>query len=60
MPPPEVSESIRQKALLALTYRYLADASRLGGKPEEISKVLRELVAKWKKTDNLTNPESNE
>ena len=29
MPPPEVTESIRQKALEALTHRFLADAERL-------------------------------
>ncbi len=34
VPPPEVSEKIREKALAALTQRFLADADRLGASPE--------------------------
>jgi GntR family transcriptional regulator len=58
LPPPQVTESMRQNALQAVTYRYLLDVSRLGGKPQEISRVFRDQVAKWRKSGNLTNPET--
>ncbi|MGA2112823.1 MAG: GntR family transcriptional regulator [Anaerolineales bacterium] len=58
LPPPQVTETMRQNALQAVTYRYLLDASRLGGKPQEISRVFQDQVAKWRKSGNLTNPES--
>lgn len=58
LPPPQVTESMRKKALQALTYRYLLDASRLGGKPQEISRVFQDQVAKWRKSGRLTNPET--
>jgi GntR family transcriptional regulator len=55
--PPEVSEKIRQKALKALTQRYLADAARLGASPEELDQVLKDKVAVWKQTGHLPDPE---
>jgi GntR family transcriptional regulator len=55
--PPEVSEKIRQKALVALTQRYLADANRLGASPEELSQVLKDKVAVWQQTGHLPDPE---
>ena len=39
---PEVSEKIRQRALLALTQRYLTDAGRLSASPDEVNKVMKE------------------
>jgi GntR family transcriptional regulator len=42
MPPPEVTEEMRRKALEALTERYLADAIRLGLPPAEIQAFLQE------------------
>ena len=57
MPPPEVSEGIRQKALEALTQRYLADAERLGVSPEELTKILKDQVARWQQTGHLLDPE---
>ncbi len=56
-PPPEVSEEIRQKALQALTLRFLADAERLGTSPEELEQILMDKVAGWQKTGHLGNPE---
>jgi GntR family transcriptional regulator len=56
-PPPEVSEKIRQKALKALTQRYLADAERFGASPEELDQILKDQVAHWKQTGHLSNPE---
>jgi GntR family transcriptional regulator len=54
--PPEVSEKIRQKALVALTQRYLADADRLGASPEELDLILKAKVAIWQQTGHLPNP----
>ncbi len=56
-PPPEVSEKIRQKALKALTQRYLADAERFGASPEELDQILIDQVAHWKQTGHLYYPE---
>ena len=55
--PPEVSEKIRQKALLALTQRYLADANRLGASPEELSEIMKDKVTIWQQTGHLPDPE---
>ncbi len=55
--PPEVSEKIRQKALAALTQRYLADAERLGASPEELDQLLNDKAAVWKQTGHLPDPE---
>lgn len=57
MPPPEVSEGIRQKALEALTQRYLADAERLGVSPEELNQILKDQVTHWQHTGHLLDPE---
>ncbi len=55
--PPEVSEKIRQKALAALTQRYLADADRLGALPEELSKLMKDKVTVWQQTGHLPDRE---
>ncbi|HEX7620260.1 MAG TPA: GntR family transcriptional regulator [Anaerolineales bacterium] len=57
--PPEVSEKIRQKALKALTLRYLADASRLGASPEDLDPILKDQVTFWKQTGHLSDPETD-
>ncbi len=57
--PPEVSEKIRQKALVALTQRYLADADRLGASPEELDLILKAKVAVWQQTGHLPDPNPN-
>jgi len=60
MPPPEVAESIRQKALEALTHRFLADAERLKASPEELIEILKYQVTRWQATGHLSDlePES--
>ncbi len=55
--PPEVSEKIRQKGLMALTRRYLADAERLGASPEELDLILKDQVTHWQQTGHLPDPE---
>jgi GntR family transcriptional regulator len=57
IPPPEVSEKIRQKALKALTRRYLADAERLGASPEELDQILKDPLTHWQQTGHLPEPE---
>jgi GntR family transcriptional regulator len=64
MPPPEVTGSIRLKALEDLTQRYIADAERLGVSPEELDEVLNMQVVRWKEnwqpvTDNKSNEGDN-
>ncbi len=51
LPSPEVTGSIRKKALEDLTQRYLADAERLGVSPEELDEVLYKQVTQWKVGD---------
>ena len=57
MPPPEVTESIRRKALEALTHRFLADAERLQASSEELTEILKDQVARWQATGHLSDPE---
>jgi GntR family transcriptional regulator len=57
IPPPEVSEKIRQKALKALSRRYLVDAERLGASPEELNQILNEQFNHWQQTGRLPEPE---
>ena len=46
-PSEQVTLQLRQQALEGLTRRYLADAARLGSKPEEVSKVFERHVNLW-------------
>ncbi len=57
MPQPEVTEKIRQKALTALSHRFLADADRLGASPEELDQILKDQLTHWQQTGNLSYPE---
>ena len=59
MPPAEISENIRQKALEAITQRYLLDASRLGVAPQELTQILLDQVARLKETGDLSDPETD-
>jgi GntR family transcriptional regulator len=60
VPSPEVSESIRLKALEDLTQRYLSDAERLGVSPAELDEVLDKQLTQWKQSQPpVTNNRSN-
>jgi GntR family transcriptional regulator len=60
VPSPEVSESIRLKALEDLTQRYLSDAERLGVSPAELDEVLDKQLTLWKQSQPpVTNNRSN-
>jgi GntR family transcriptional regulator len=53
IPPPEVSEKIRQEALQVLTRRFLKDAERLGTSAEEVHQILKEKLTIWQQTGHL-------
>jgi GntR family transcriptional regulator len=57
LPPPEVTDDLRRKALRSLVRQHLLDASRLGAAPDELLEILSEQVARWKQTGSLANPE---
>ena len=60
VPSPEISESIRLKALEDLTQRYLSDAERLGVSPAELDEVLDKQLTQWKQSQPpVTNNRSN-
>ena len=52
MPPPEVAEAMRQKALEELTRRYIADAERLRVKPEELIEILKDQAFRQKEANS--------
>jgi GntR family transcriptional regulator len=58
IPTPQVSDSIRLKALQDLTQRYITDAERLGASPEELQEVLNRQVTQWKEK-RLPVPDAN-
>ena len=47
-PSPEVSGSIRRKALQDLSQRFLEDADRLGASTEELDDIWNSQVRRWK------------
>jgi GntR family transcriptional regulator len=57
IPPPEVTEEIRQRALKALAQRYLVEAERLGSSPDEMSQALKDQIAYWQQNGRLLDPE---
>jgi GntR family transcriptional regulator len=52
MPPPEVSEQIRQKALFDLTRRFITDAGRLGISPDQLMEFLKDQVSRQNEPNN--------
>ena len=56
MPPPEVTGSIRAKALEALAQRYIADAVRLGATPDELMEILNKQLVTQNESENLPLP----
>jgi GntR family transcriptional regulator len=53
MPSPEVVGSLRAKALLDLTRRFIEDAERLGADPDKLAKTLKDQVTRMKETHRL-------
>lgn len=52
IPPPEVTEKLRQESLSALTHRYINEAFRLGFSQREISQMVKENLKSWKEAAN--------
>jgi GntR family transcriptional regulator len=57
VPPPDISEKIRQEALEALAQRFIKDAERLGAIPEEVHQIMKDKLAYWQKTGHLPDLE---
>lgn len=53
IPPPEITEKIRQEALQALTLRFLAEAERIGVEPDALRQILLEKINQWQATGIL-------
>jgi GntR family transcriptional regulator len=47
IPPPNVTERLRQEALEALTQRYISEAIRLEFSKDEISQIVQEQLRDW-------------
>ena len=48
IPPPDVSEKLRQESLEALTHRFISEAFRLGFSEREVSQMVRDSLKSWK------------
>ena len=48
IPPPDVSEKLRQESLEALTHRFISEAFRLGFSEREVSQMVRDSLKAWK------------
>ena len=48
IPPPEVTEKLRQESLSELTQRYISEAFRLGFSEREVSQMVRDSLKSWK------------
>ncbi len=52
IPPPEVTEKLRQESLSALTHRYISEAFRLGFSQREINQMVKDNLKSWKEAAN--------
>ena len=57
IPPPEITEKLRQQSLEALTHRYLREALRLRSTPDEIVQTIQKQVTTWQETGDLSDTE---
>ncbi len=55
IPPPEVSEKLRNESLAALTNRFISEAFRLGFSEREISQMVRDSLKSWKEANVKEN-----
>lgn len=53
IPPPEVTEKLRQASLSTLTQRYISEALRLGFTQREISQMVKDNLRSMKDVTNL-------
>lgn len=57
IPPPEITEKLRQQSLQALARRYLREALRLRSTPDEIVQTVQKQVTTWQETGDLSDTE---
>jgi len=57
IPPPEITEKLRQQSLKALAHRYLREALRLHSTPDEIVQTVQKQVITWQETGDLSDTE---
>ena len=57
IPPPEVTEKLRQESLSELTNRFLSEAFRLGFSEREVSQMVRDRLKSWKEAKQAKEEE---
>ena len=57
IPPPEVTEKLRQESLAELTKRFINEAFRLGFSEREVSQMVRDSLKSWKEAKNIKEEE---
>jgi len=57
IPPPEVTEKLRQESLSELTQRFIGEAYRLGFSEREVSQMVRDSLKSWKEAKQVKEEE---
>ena len=57
IPPPEVTEKLRQESLSELTNRFISEAFRLGFSEREVSQMVRDSLKSWKEAQQVREEE---
>ena len=57
IPPPEVTEKLRQESLSELTQRFIGEAYRLGFSEREVSQMIRDNLKSWKEAKQVKEEE---
>lgn len=57
IPPPEVTEKLRQDSLSELTKRYVGEAFRLGFSEREVSQMVKDTLKSWKDAQQVKDEE---
>lgn len=57
IPPPEVTEKLRQDSLSELTKRFIGEAFRLGFSEREISQMVKDTLKSWKEAKQVKDEE---
>lgn len=57
IPPPEVTEKLRQESLSELTHRFIGEAYRLGFSEREVSQMVRDSLKSWKEAKQVKEEE---
>ncbi|MBK9779993.1 MAG: GntR family transcriptional regulator [Anaerolineales bacterium] len=53
IPPPEVTEKLRQESLSELTQRFISEAYRLGFSEREVSQMVKDSLKSWKEAKQV-------